>query len=371
MNIRLLPKSAGLLPYFWLVYLGTTLFQPFVDPTWSRLDSLALAIFWLGFLLLYFQSYWLRGRPLLRNIVALCALGFVFSHINPNCSVSFIYAAAFAVRVEGFARARATVTYVGTSCLLSLGYFFFVQNIPSVFLLAWAPAVVFTFVIGFANILEAEKQQANALIKLAQEDVERLARMAERERIARDLHDLLGHTLTLITLKAELAQKLYQANSPQTLGELTAIEQISREALEGVREAVTGYRESGLALELSRARLMCETAGLLLTEDIAELGKKQELDATSENILAVAIREAVTNSVKHSNATQIEIALLADDSRYQLNVSDNGSNDARPRFGNGLNAMQERVASLGGSLDVLFLKTKTELRLSIPMKAVL
>ena len=124
------------------------------------------------------------------------------------------------------------------------------------------PALVFTIVTGAANIFDAERERAQRRLRRADEEIERLATIAERERIARDLHDLLGHTLSVIVVKSELAARL-AAREPARAGEeMRDIERIGREALAEVRAAVVGYRAQGLRGELDGARRALEAAGV-------------------------------------------------------------------------------------------------------------
>src|SRR5438105_13442886 len=124
----------------------------------------------------------------------------------------------------------------------------------------WLWPVIFTVLIGAANVHQQQRSAANARLRLAHDEIEHLAKVAERERIARDLHDLLGHTLSLIILKSELASKLADRDIERARNEIRDVERISREALTQVRAAVRGYREGGLRRELDSAREALDTA---------------------------------------------------------------------------------------------------------------
>ena len=108
-------------------------------------------------------------------------------------------------------------------------------------------SVVISALIGAVTIQAAAKTAGDAKLRMAQEEIERIAKLAERERIARDLHDVLGHTLSVVVLKSELAQKLMTRDPSRALQEMADVERISRQGLAEVREAITGYRSSGLA----------------------------------------------------------------------------------------------------------------------------
>ena len=156
--------------------------------------------------------------------------------------------------------------------------------------------------VGFGNHYWALSHCAAEKLQLAQEEIEHLAKVAERERIARDLHDLLGHTLSLITLKAELARKLVDRDPQRAKQEMQDVEHTSRAALADVREAISGYRGQGLAAELLRARQTLETAGITVDCEASEV----PLSPAQETVLALALREAVTNVVRHAQAQTLQ-----------------------------------------------------------------
>jgi len=204
----------------------------------------------------------------------------------------------------------------------------------------------FTILIGALNVHFAQVHRANARLRLAQDEVEHLAKVAERERIARDLHDLLGHTLSLIILKSELAAKLGDRDPERAREEIRDVERIAREALAEVRSAVTGYRSSGLQAEIAHARSALATAGVALE---TEVHPQLTVPPAHEAVLCLALREAVTNIVRHSGARLCKITIRATDGACMMSVHDDGRGGAQP-FGSGLSGMQERVNVLGGTL---------------------
>lgn len=121
--------------------------------------------------------------------------------------------------------------------------------------------MLFTLVAAYGNHASYRRRVADAQLAAAHAEQERLAAEAERERIARDLHDLLGHTLSVIVLKSELAGKLAGRDPARAAEEIREVERISREALGEVRAAVSGYRGSGLSAELARAKVALDAAG--------------------------------------------------------------------------------------------------------------
>ena len=195
--------------------------------------------------------------------------------------------------------------------------------------------------VGVGNHFGAVAHCTGEKLRLADDEIEHLAKVAERERIARDLHDLLGHTLSLITLKAELARKLVDRDPQRAKQEMLDVEHTSRAALADVREAISGYRGEGLAAELIRARKTLETAGIAVDSDVAEL----PLSPAQETVLALALREAVTNVVRHAQARQCSVRLQRESDLCTLEIADNGCGADAPE-GNGLRGMRERLEAI-------------------------
>ena len=164
------------------------------------------------------------------------------------------------------------------------------------------PALTMGLSVGVATVMDASLRRSREQLLRKQEEVEHLATIAERERISRDLHDLLGHTLSLITLKAELAGKLLERDAAACGREIADIEQSARNALAEVRSAVSGYRQAGLAHELANARVALASAGVTLDSALEPIA----LGAAAENVLALVLREAVTNILRHAGARRCD-----------------------------------------------------------------
>jgi two-component system sensor histidine kinase DesK len=162
--------------------------------------------------------------------------------------------------------------------------------------LVWIPLM--TLILAIVINLERIGHDKDAALKLSHDEVRRLAAFAERERIGRDLHDLLGHTLSLVALKSELAARLIGSDASAARRELDDVSRVAREALAQVRSAVTGIRAAGVAAELASARLLLESSGVAFDYDVADA----TLPADVEVVLALALREAVTNNQRHARA---------------------------------------------------------------------
>lgn len=339
------PHPGRYMRYVWLVYLGALFFQPVFDPSTDTLDWLAVGVLIALFLPIYAATFLARDdRQVLVLIASLAALALVGSLVNSGASVFVIYAAATAGRLYPTRRAVGVVAaLVGV-----VGLMIVISTDPTPWRLATlVSAMVFTPVVGATSIFDAERDRTSRRLRRADEEIERLATIAERERIARDLHDLLGHTLSVIVLKSELAARLVRADPERAAAEVADIEQIGRKALGEVRAAVAGYRGRGLGAELDGARMALEAAGV----DVEVHTDPTDLRPEQESALAMALREAVTNVVRHADARRaiISITTIGDDVR--LEVSDDGRGSAG-LAGSGITGMRERITALGGQVAV-------------------
>lgn len=220
-----------------------------------------------------------------------------------------------------------------------------------------------TLVIGVIVTVERINEHRDAMLRMSQDEIRRLAATGERERIGRDLHDLLGHTLSLITMKLELSRKLLDRDIDAARRELAECERVARKALAEVRSAVTGIRASGLAAELASAKLLLQGSGMTFDYELAAT----DLPDTTEAELALVLREAVTNIHRHAGASHASADVRSDGSIVALTVEDNGRGGI-DRNGNGLNGMRERIAALGGTLEIDSpSKQGTRLRVAVPV----
>ncbi|MBW8172871.1 sensor histidine kinase [Ornithinimicrobium sp. Arc0846-15] len=190
-------------------------------------------------------------------------------------------------------------------------------------------------VTGLPRILDDQQEHKQALQREAD-------RSAERERMARDIHDILGHSLTIISLKSELAEKLIVAKPDAAAQEVRQIHEISRKALSEVRASVQGLRVAWLPDELRSAREMLASANITATVP----DDPNVVEPQNRTVMAWALREAVTNVARHSGANNCSVSLSAD----QLIVLDDGSGLTGRTEGNGLRGLRERVDAAGGTL---------------------
>lgn len=327
--------------YIWLAY--SVFF--FVDPILRRqlrywLISIAIYAIFLAIYVGYLRSHTAKQRYAL--LAAFYVLGMVSLPINSGASGFFVYSAAFLP----FAVASVpTVVAVMVAQCLGVAIYGLLMHISP---LSVAITIFFTIVVGTSNIFVAQQKRSQYKLWMAHNEIEQLAALAERERIARDLHDVLGHTLSVIVLKSELAGRLMEGNPQRAAQEIADVEKTARTALKEVREAIGGYRSQGLAAEVEMARNTLQTAGVALACE----STLPKLAAAEETVLCLALREAVTNIVRHAHATQCRMRFATTEDRFHsLQVEDDGPYPIKQE-GNGLRGMRERVQSLGGRFSI-------------------
>jgi len=293
---------------------------------------------------------WMRRAAL----IGLAILGYLCTPFNSGFLGLPIYIAAFLPFSVRNIRNVVLLLIAVCASIVAQGYFLHFG--------VWSCGVctLMALVAGGTNVIHAEQHRSEYQLRLADEQIAYLAKVAERERIARDLHDVLGHTLSVVVLKSELAGKLFQHDPAQARKEIGEVEQIARAALGEVRHAIRGYRSDGLGAEIERARSTLEAAGVKL-ECTAETPK---LRPAEETVLSLLVREAVTNIIRHASASTCRIAFEESGKKIMLTIQDDGRGGAFHE-GNGLRGMRERVESLGGQLQIDSVRG-TRLLIAIP-----
>ena len=277
-------------------------------------------------------------RPVLPPVLAMLAIAVGLTlGIDDGFAWLFVWTgSAASVRLPGLASAKAvaaiTALAAATIALTDPNAALFWGVTSTVF----ATAALWMLIGGLLR--------TNVALRDARAELAEMAVADERLRFARDLHDLLGHDLSLIALKAELAGKLLPERVDDAAVEVGQIRELTRSALSQVREAVDGYRRPSLPSEMAGARVALEAAGIELRVE----GPDEPLDPEVESVLAWAVREGATNAIRHSGARHAAITVrdgvleIADDGR--------GAPPARPG-GNGLTGLRERVQSVGGTVE--------------------
>ncbi|RLV08485.1 sensor histidine kinase [Streptomyces griseocarneus] len=203
-----------------------------------------------------------------------------------------------------------------------------------------------TLLSGFITAAILTLFETVAKLKATREELARTAVEHERLRFSRDLHDLLGHTLSVVVVKAEAVRRLAPRNLDAALEQVSDIEAVGRQALTEIREAVTGYREGSLATELDRARSLLEASAI--EPEFRQSGPP--LPPQTAALLGWCVREGVTNVVRHSGATRCTVEVRGETDRIRLEITDNGRGNAGTGNGTGLKGLTERLAAAGGSL---------------------
>src|SRR5208283_2369284 len=326
------------MPLLWLPFMVWF----FVDPIWKHAGPLvwiANTVWGVIFVLLYLYSF---SRPEPRRLFAIAAM-IVMAAITIPFNGGGVGFLIYAIAAGGFTTSLRRVLALIAVETAILGFYVYRLQLPVSF---WGSMLLLLILVGLGNHHWAAQHCVEEKLQRAHHEIEHLAKVAERERIARDLHDLLGHTLSLITLKAELARKLVDRDPQRAKQEMQDVECTSRAALAEVREAISGFRGDGLRAEISRACATLETAGVSVDCKAADV----PLSPEQESALALALREAVTNVVRHAQAQQCSVRLTRDDELCTLEIADNGRGADAPE-GNGLRGMRERLEAIGGSLQ--------------------
>jgi two-component system sensor histidine kinase DesK len=338
------PSWAGLWGTVSMAYLFVDLYHR--GGTWIEWLWTTLAFVVFLFLCVICAIYWSRPRIMRAVCGLITLLGIAFTLYRPVGVFFFIFVAAFGpLAVSGNLMGSAVIT--AGSILLIIGGW----N------LLWPPglmpyiAAVEAFLIGGAITFVVRQQIA----------VRRIVKSSERERIAQDLHDILGHTLSVIIMKAELASRLFERDPQKAKTEIEAVERISRSALQEVRQAIHGYHDGDLQREFEGMKATLETAGI----KVEQRCDTTDMTLSQERVLALVLREAATNIVRHANASRCEITLQKSDAAHQLIIHDNGRGGVGEE-GMGMRGIRERVAAIGGTVSWKS-ESGTELTITVPM----
>jgi two-component system sensor histidine kinase DesK len=210
-----------------------------------------------------------------------------------------------------------------------------------------------TIAIGLLMVLMRDLRDRNHELSEARAELARAAVAAERERFARDLHDLLGHSLSVIAIKAELAGRLLPDAADRAGHEISDVEHVARQALGEVRQAVSGYRRPTLDGELEGARVALSAAGIAAEFQRAPAA----LDPEVEAVLAWTVREGATNVIRHSGARRCQVRVRAGDAAAAVEVLDDGAGAPvadvtfNGHAGNGITGLAERAARVRGRIE--------------------
>lgn len=329
-----------LFDFIWIIYSIFFFIQPIQEH--NRRSWIEFSLVYACFLGLYSGLVYAKARRTQYVLLgAMAVLGVVYYPVNQGSVGMFIYIMAFLPFITESISACIVTYAVVTVTVLLEGFLLHLSP------WSYGFAAVFSLVIGFGNMVAAQRMRAGHKLGLAYEEIAHLAKVAERERIARDLHDVLGHTLSVVVLKSELAGKMMDRDPARARTEIGEVETIARKALMEVREAIRGYRTEGLAAEIARAQKTLDAAGVTLEY----FANPSPMPAAEETVLSLIVREAVTNIVRHAQASHCFLQIQTSSGGTALTVADDGRGGIRQE-GNGLRGMRERVELLGGKLRI-------------------
>jgi two-component system sensor histidine kinase DesK len=327
-------------PWIYLVYLAG-LFLPWFYgmPVQDGLATtlMAAALFLCLFVFAMVRRDWMA----LPAALAAEVLGFWLLPANFGAAVLLVYAAAMMARIRDRQVQRAGLVL----WLIVLVAGCLVVSVPWVYAAGY---LVFGIIIAAATAWSARSEERDAVREDLEADAAARAVEAERQRIARDLHDLLGHTLSVTTLKADLASRLFDTDPDRARAELAAIQQISRDALAEVREAVTGLRVRPLDTVAAEVAERLRRAGLEVELDMAAAGALPDVAASA---FGMVVREGATNVLRHAGAKHVVISLQGGSEGLRLTLADDGRGGAC-FTGRGLDGLRQRLAEAGMTLEL-------------------
>lgn len=359
----IIPNSPWLSIYLWIIFCLLPFFSLFKDASATEIGVAGMLV----------TIYVIFNR-----CSALSRSGLLYMWISFEMIVSlimivffgYVYLAIFTAFSIGTIR-RPVGFYVMYGLhvgftIIATGVMFFVKFD---ILFSQLPFVVFTLIgvvlMPFTLYSKTRREKLEGQLETAKDRIAELIVFEERQRIARDLHDTLGQKLSMIGLKSDLAARLIERDKDQALHEIKEIRQTASIALKEVRELVANMRTTRFEDELMRVSQILDAAEMTFIFD----GDVDKLDVPPlvENVLSMCLKEAVTNVVKHSNATKCEIAFHQNFKEVYLVVRDNGTGIVnKQKTGNGLKGMQERLEFINGSFK-LENDSGTALTITIPV----
>lgn len=309
------------------------------DYPWWQITVVLLAV--PPFLWCYFLAYRSVQHQAWKPILGIITIASLMMPLNSGALSMYVFAGFFI----GFFYTRTIwfVSVLSICCLMAL--LAHLSGYPVFYFMTWGVGLVSA--ISLFGMAEQKRQRARCALRQSEQEISMLATMVERERIARDLHDLMGHNLSSIALKAELAQRLLDAGKQDDCRQqLIELQQISRESLTQIRQTVADYKHKGLARHLADLTQRLRDKGLQVTLE----GELPKLTPQAEKELIMVLTELTNNILRHSQASQCIFEFSFDGTDWLIQVSDNGQCE-QIHEGNGLSGIRERLNALGGRLN--------------------
>ncbi|AXK21178.1 MULTISPECIES: sensor histidine kinase [Bacillus] len=360
-RIEVFPKHMGFFPYMWLVYLLFPIYNLTQVSGWKLVMGIGMLIV---FIITYRQLYFVQKTFVLWAFIQMI-LTFLFAiFYNPF----MIFFGFFTASAMGFAPSKKAFRVLLCLLVVMLGAFVFVNmnQLTPANLVNIVPMFILMLLTPFGMRNFNQKKMLKNQLNEANEQIKDLVKREERQRIARDLHDTLGHTLSLITLKSQLVEKLIVKNPERASVEAKEITQTSRTALKQLRELISDMRMITVEEELEQIKAILQAANIEL--EIEQEASASSLSPIEQNILGMCLREAVTNVVKHSKATQCTVSVLESQGELILKVEDNGIGlEDQSNDGNGIRGMKERIALIDGFVELNTIHPGTLLKVKVPV----
>ncbi|GAA0304046.1 two-component system sensor histidine kinase DesK [Gracilibacillus halotolerans] len=362
-NFQLFPERYGFLPYVFLVYLAMPIYYVSLETGVKAFVGYALILL---FFISYRQLYWLPTNKKYSVWLGI-QLGIIIA-LSIAYNPYHLFLGFFPAHFIGYYEEKkhfkiALITFAITLALptILLGIMHSFMNIlfllPFLIIMLISPYGIRSMNARMA--LEEELEQAN-------EQIRQLVKREERVRIARDLHDTLGHTLSLITLQSQLVQRLVEKQPDRAREEAKGIEQTSRTALRQVRELVSNMRAVPIEEGLMHMEQILQAADIKL--EVTQQEDISETSSVQQNIMSMCLKEAGTNIVKHSQATSCSVEIQNRKGYIYITVEDNGIGmHMKENNGNGIQGMKERLSLIEGQLAIVSSKEGTTLKFTIPM----
>ncbi len=360
---QILHKNTGLSPYVWIIFYILPFYFIFdSSSTYEVVIGIAMILlFFICYIFSFLSKGWLVYFWMSVQIVISIAMTLLFSYVYFSLFLAFFIGNIH--NKIGFITLY-TIHLASTIATVNYGFIsrnpVFITQMPFVLisLIAVILLPVTTYSRNRSDKLQGQLEDANKRIS-------ELVKLEERQRIARDLHDTLGQKLSLIGLKCDLAGKLISKNPQQAQSEINDARQTARIALKEVRELVTQMRGTRLEDELGRIRQIFAAAQI----DFTLNGNPNLINISlmTENVLSMCLKEAITNIVKHSNATSCTIDFASKRTNLVVTVADNGIGMAEVSFcrGNGLRGMKERLEFVNGCMEIVADKG-TQIVITVP-----
>ncbi|WP_242248405.1 sensor histidine kinase [Bacillus cereus group sp. BfR-BA-01523] len=355
------PKHMGFFPYMWLVYLLFPIYNLTQVSGWKLVIGIGMLIV---FIITYRQLYFVQRTFVLWACIQMILTCLFAVFYNPF----MIFFGFFTASAMGFAPSKKAFRVLLCLLVVMLGAFIFINvkqlTIPS--LVNIVPMFILMLLTPFGMRNFNQKKMLKNQLNEANEQIKDLVKREERQRIARDLHDTLGHTLSLITLKSQLVEKLIVKNPERASIEAKEITQTSRTALKQLRELISDMRMITVEEEIEQIKAILQAANIEL--EVKQEANSSSLSPIEQNILGMCLREAVTNVVKHSKAKSCAVSILESQGELILKVEDNGIGlENQSHDGNGIRGMKERISLIDGIVELDTINPGTLLTVKVPI----